>query len=58
MAEETINVFCPVCSGYGRQKLLFQKDKESKGTIRIRCRGCRETITVNLDKEPVSRSSK
>lgn len=48
---ETENVYCPICKAkVNREKLLFKKTPQSKGTIYIYCRGCKEEIKVNLDK--------
>ncbi|MBQ0111676.1 MAG: hypothetical protein KBT03_00935 [Bacteroidales bacterium] len=52
------NVYCPVCKEKAnRNKLLFKKTPETKGIVFILCRGCREEIQLDLDKEPVSRLS-
>lgn len=49
---ETENVYCPICKArVNREKLLFKKTKQSKGSIYIYCRGCKEEIKINLDKE-------
>lgn len=52
------NVYCPVCKARAnREKLLFRKSPGAKGIIEINCRGCKEVIKIELDKEPLSRLS-
>lgn len=46
---ESVDVYCPICLKYGRHKLLFQKQPTAKGIIHIKCRGCKETIKIDLD---------
>ena len=48
------NVYCPVCEGHGRKKLLFQIEEKAQGKINIKCRGCKEIIRIDLE-EPLSR---
>lgn len=52
----TENVYCPICKARAnREKLLFKKTPGSSGIIYINCRGCRETIKIELSRafEPV-----
>ncbi len=49
MDKKTVDVFCPNCYRQGRQKLLFRKQPGAKGKISIKCRGCKETIEIQLD---------
>ena len=41
-------IFCPYCRNQGRDKLLFQADSKTNGTIIIKCRGCRNLIKIEL----------
>lgn len=51
MKELKMNkIYCPYCMKQGRDKLLFQTDSKTNGTIIIKCRGCRNLIKVEIIK--------
>ncbi len=44
-----VNIYCPVCKKYGREKLLFKIKKEpSDGVLIIWCKGCHKSIELDL----------
>ena len=49
-AEKNKKIYCPYCRKYGRDKLLFQADKTTTGKVIIKCRGCRNLVTIELVK--------
>lgn len=56
MDKPLVDVYCPNCiKRYGRKKLLFQRSPDSKGTVSIMCRGCKDVMKIQLEKEPMSR---
>lgn len=56
MDKPFVDVYCPNCiKRYGRKKLLFQRSPDSKGTVSIMCRGCKDVMKIQLEKEPMSR---
>ena len=48
--NETQKIYCPHCKKYGRDKLLFQVNKVTTGKVIIKCRGCRNLVTIELVK--------
>ena len=46
--EKLHKIYCPYCMKQGRDKLLFQVDKATTGTVIIKCRGCRNLIKIEL----------
>lgn len=56
MDNQFVDVYCPNCiERYGRKKLLFRRSPDSNGAVSIMCRGCKDIIKIQLEREPMSR---
>lgn len=48
--KKMTKIFCPYCRSLGRDKLLFQVDSNTNGTVIIKCRGCKNLVKIDLVK--------
>ena len=48
--EKLKKIYCPYCRNQGRDKLLFQVDINTNGTVIIKCRGCKNLVKIDLVK--------
>ena len=49
MEKRIVKIYCPHClSAFGKEKLLFESIGAT-GDIRIKCKGCKNLIRINLN---------